>query len=156
MTILWILEVQKFRCGGFEHVGYLNVLFKTKRSAGDYYDALNPRMRKLNAHNTWTSDWDPDTYLRYIVRRMNNEILQIEASPEGLEYLKHPFIARDNKSESPGTPVYRFRQVCSRLESFFSLDRADLCTGGTVCPCEPWSRERQFLLENCAIQHLDA
>ena len=27
------------------------------------------RMRGLNAHNTWKSDWDPTTSLMYIVRK---------------------------------------------------------------------------------------
>lgn len=41
---------------------------KTKKYAVSYYDRHNPRMRSLNAHNTYISDWDPNTKLLYIVR----------------------------------------------------------------------------------------
>ena len=37
--------------------------------AASYYDRHNPHMRGLNAHNTWRSDWDPTTSLKYIVRK---------------------------------------------------------------------------------------
>ena len=35
-------------------------------------------MRKLNAHHTWCSDWDPKTYLRYIVRECHGECMKID------------------------------------------------------------------------------
>ena len=34
-------------------------------------------MRSLNAHNTWISDWDPDTKLLYVVREHYAEYLKI-------------------------------------------------------------------------------
>jgi hypothetical protein len=79
----YILEVQKFiqhplENKGFQHVGYMKRSFKTKKEACEYYDLHNPRMRKLNAHNTYISDWDPDTHLRYVVRSFDREILTIE------------------------------------------------------------------------------
>ena len=54
--------------GKQEHVGYMRAVFRTKQAAASYYDRHNPHMRKLNAHNTWCSDWDPVTCLMYIVR----------------------------------------------------------------------------------------
>ena len=47
-----------------EHVGYMRAHFRTKKDAASYYHRHNPRMRGLNAHNTWKSDWDPTT-LKY-------------------------------------------------------------------------------------------
>lgn len=34
-------------------------------------------MRSLNAHGTWVSDWDPITYLRYVLRKYNGETMNI-------------------------------------------------------------------------------
>ena len=59
---------------GFQHVGYMNKIFKTKPEACALYDKFNPHMRSLNCHNTYCSDWDPDTRLRYVVRKFNHEI----------------------------------------------------------------------------------
>jgi hypothetical protein len=85
--MLYILEVQQFDelghishpewNGTFNHIGYINALFKSKQSACDYYDQLNPNMRSLNAHNNWCSDWNPVTKFRYVVRTYNGEFLKI-------------------------------------------------------------------------------
>ena len=53
----------------FEHIGYMNVKFKTKNDACLYYTKCNPHMRTLNANGDYKSDWDPDTKLLYIVRK---------------------------------------------------------------------------------------
>ena len=83
----YILEVQKFYNNGhiiypeyngkFEHIGYINKLFRTKKEAGDYYDQFHPHMRRLNAHKTWRSDCAPNTNLRYVVREYSGEFLKI-------------------------------------------------------------------------------
>ena len=83
----YILEVQKMDLiyhnaypewnGKSEHIGYINKVFKTKQEASDYYDKFNPHMRSLNAHKNWCSDWDPNTYLMYIVRERFYEYLKI-------------------------------------------------------------------------------
>ena len=88
----WVLEVVKFltesgedpdvtwnktqlysldgvNYGKYKHIGYMRIRFKTKKEACDYYDHYNPHMRKLNAHNNYRSDWDPETKLLYIVRK---------------------------------------------------------------------------------------
>jgi len=59
----YTLEVQKYilleepDCKGstmpditglFEHVGYMDAMFKTKRAACEYYNKNNPHMRCLN------------------------------------------------------------------------------------------------------------
>tara|TARA_B100000902_G_scaffold297895_1_gene285064 strand:- start:81 stop:476 length:396 start_codon:yes stop_codon:yes gene_type:complete len=54
--------------GKIKHIGYMKGKFKTKKDAVSYYDRHNPHMRSLNAHNTYISDWDPNTKLLYIVR----------------------------------------------------------------------------------------
>jgi hypothetical protein len=54
--------------GKIKHIGYMKGHFKTKHDAVSYYDRHNPHMRSLNAHNTYESDWDPNTKLFYIVR----------------------------------------------------------------------------------------
>jgi hypothetical protein len=84
----YILEVQEFNPEGHnvypechgksEHIGYMNKIFKTKQEASNYYDKFNPHMRPLNAHNTWRSDWDPNSYLMYIVRERFYEYLKIQ------------------------------------------------------------------------------
>uniref|UniRef100_A0A6C0AD53 Uncharacterized protein n=1 Tax=viral metagenome TaxID=1070528 RepID=A0A6C0AD53_9ZZZZ len=77
---MYILEVLKFNpeihqtnpewSGKAEHIGYINLVFCSKKEAGLYYDQHNsPRMRSLNANGEWRSDWDPDTFLMYIVRK---------------------------------------------------------------------------------------
>ena len=55
--------------GKIKHIGYMKGHFKTKKDAVSYYDRHNPHMRSLNAHNTYKSDWDPNTKLLYIVRK---------------------------------------------------------------------------------------
>lgn len=75
--MVFVLEVVRFiqdqeesilKNDKFEHVGYMRAKFRTKKDAASYYDKHNPHMRKLNAHGTWKSDWDPQTSLLYIVR----------------------------------------------------------------------------------------
>ena len=88
----YILEVQRFDSDGHlqhpewngkaEHIGYMNKLFRTKNEAVNYYDIHNHHMRSLNAHNTWISDWDPNTRLRYVVRKGYGEYLKIPPFPE--------------------------------------------------------------------------
>lgn len=51
-----------------KHKGYMKGKFKKKKDAVTYYDRHNPHMRSLNAHNTYRSDYDPNTKLLYIVR----------------------------------------------------------------------------------------
>lgn len=82
----FILEVQRYirdeRTGAngiFEHVGYVNRIFKTKPNAAEYYDILFPEMRGLNVLLTWNSDWHPETRLRYVVREYYGEVLSIAA-----------------------------------------------------------------------------
>jgi len=75
----YVLEVVKFitkmRKTKMWHVGYMDARFKTKKDACSYYDRHNTHMRSLNAFNTWTSDWDPNTHLLYIVRHERRGII---------------------------------------------------------------------------------
>jgi hypothetical protein len=66
----YVLEVLEFITEDkkIKHIGYMKGKFKTKKDAVSYYDRHNPHMRSLNAHNTYISDWDPNTKLLYIVR----------------------------------------------------------------------------------------
>jgi len=46
--MFYILEVQKYHRREnslFDHMGYMNKKFKTKKEACDYYDRFNPDMR---------------------------------------------------------------------------------------------------------------
>lgn len=91
----YILEVQKFNPDGHnmqpdwkgksEHIGYMNKLFKTKQEACDYYDKYNSHLRSLNAHNDWCSDWDPNTYLIYIIREHFYEYLKIQPFEDNIK-----------------------------------------------------------------------
>jgi hypothetical protein len=60
--------------GIFMHEGYMDKVFTTKQQANRYYNQHNPHLRALNAHDTWRSDWDPATRLRYVVRSYSGEI----------------------------------------------------------------------------------
>lgn len=62
------LEETKRLQSRYQHLGYMEKVFKTKKDAIKYYDDNNPHMRSLNAHGTFKSDWDPETYILYIVR----------------------------------------------------------------------------------------
>jgi hypothetical protein len=68
----YVLEVVRFikneNGTKLEHIGYMDVKFKTKKDACSYYDKYNPHMRTLNAHGNYKSDWDANTKLLYIVR----------------------------------------------------------------------------------------
>ena len=64
-----------------EHVGYIQARFETKEEAAAYYDRHNPHMRKLNAHGTWTSDWDHRTRLLFIVREDDPHVIDKSISP---------------------------------------------------------------------------
>jgi len=71
---LEVLELQPpedasgFVTSRYKHVGFMDARFRTKKDAVSYYDRHNPHMRSLNAHNTWVSDWDPETQRAYVVR----------------------------------------------------------------------------------------
>ncbi len=56
--------------GVYEHVGYMEKLFATRKGAINYYDKHNPHMRSINAHRVklLKSDWDPETKLAYVIR----------------------------------------------------------------------------------------
>lgn len=84
MKKVYVLEVQKFTSKGkaeiaiamngiFTHIGYMDKVFLSKQEACEYYDKHNKHMRSLNAHGTWSSDWDPNTRLRYVVRKYDGE-----------------------------------------------------------------------------------
>ena len=83
------VDEMRARNGAYEHVGYEHrvdpstarreiLRFSTKKKAAEYYDAHKRemghgypddfKMRLLNAHNTWRSDWHPVTKLAYAVR----------------------------------------------------------------------------------------
>ena len=63
----YTLEVVEFprEPGCEKHIGYMNIVFKTKRQAVRYYDAWNPHLRSIQIGY---SDWDPKTFRRYIIR----------------------------------------------------------------------------------------
>lgn len=83
------LEEKRAHGGAYTHVGYENsidpstgerrvMLFRTKKKAAEYYDRTKRvmgfdyppdfKMRRLNAHGTWLSDWHPKTKFAYHVR----------------------------------------------------------------------------------------
>ena len=74
----WLFEVQvmvegnPIRCSTFHHVGYIAKTFSTKQAAADEYRAANPHMRSIQRETDWTSDWDPVTRRRFIIRKNSN------------------------------------------------------------------------------------
>jgi len=73
----WMFEVQvmvigEWRGCTFRHVGYIVKTFGTKKAAADEYHAANPHMRPIHKGSDWTSDWDPVTRRRFIIRKVYN------------------------------------------------------------------------------------
>ena len=56
---------------GYIHIGYMNVWFKSRKDAIEYYDAWNPQMRSMKQCPD-ISDCDPTTGLTYIIRENYN------------------------------------------------------------------------------------
>jgi hypothetical protein len=101
MKKVYVLEVQRYVTGGnweiaemwnglFEHVGYMDKVFLSKKAACEYYDGYNSHMRSLNAHHTWKSDWDPNDNYRYVVRSYSGECLTIPTFESREKPRQHP------------------------------------------------------------------
>jgi hypothetical protein len=74
----YILEVQKMEWNyKSRHVGYMNKVFETIQDACDYYNKFNICMPPLSIKRSLCSNYDPNTYLMYIVREHFNEYLHI-------------------------------------------------------------------------------
>jgi hypothetical protein len=124
----YILEVQKFNptdhlshpeCNGKSiHVGYMNIVFKTKQQASSYYDMYNPTLRPLNAHHTYRSDWSHDTYLVYVVREYGDEYLSIPPFEEKEKDLVINNFIADNIEKVPGGHVGKKMLNCVFKEWF--------------------------------------
>ncbi len=76
----YMYEIQKYTGRGYHHIGYGNKLFKTLKEACNYYDdKYNPRLRPINAHNNYRSDWDPENdNLRFVIRSWWGEFLNFD------------------------------------------------------------------------------
>jgi hypothetical protein len=84
----YILEVLRFDPNGHiehpdwygkaEHIGYMNKIFSTKRDACDYYQQHNQHMRQITKDSNWSSDWDPNTFLMYVIRKSGYEYKKIQ------------------------------------------------------------------------------
>lgn len=69
---------EKIRLNGcYEHIGYVNKVFKTKKQAAAYYNTYHPHMRALEMQGGWLSDYDPDTKLCYAVRENYGQCLKL-------------------------------------------------------------------------------
>jgi hypothetical protein len=84
MSKQYMLEVQYFHDDKysysntrFTHLGYITKIFKSKKDASNYYNQHNPHMKPLNECESQVSDYDPNTKLRYIIRRYYGEYLSI-------------------------------------------------------------------------------
>ena len=55
----------------------MNKIFRSKQKASDYYYSHNPHMRRITFKSDWKSDWDPSTYLLYVIRMYTGEFLKI-------------------------------------------------------------------------------
>lgn len=74
----WMMEVQVMvkghpvRCSTFHHVGYIDKLFGSRKAAAAEYHAANPHMRPIRKESDWTSDWDPVSRRRFVIRKVCN------------------------------------------------------------------------------------
>ena len=92
---LYMFEVQKYletqevyknfeetgHFGDYQHVGYMNVVFRSIQSALLYYAKYNKHMREIQLferQDALYSDWDPETKLRYVIRPYIGEVQTIE------------------------------------------------------------------------------
>ena len=73
----YIFEVQKYHDLGNIHIGYMNILFKTKDEAASYYEKYNPQMRKLDRFGNYRSDYNVSTSFQYVVREYDHEKLTL-------------------------------------------------------------------------------
>jgi len=99
------VDEMRARDGLFEHVGYEHrvdpstgrreiLRFSTKKKAAEYYDRNKRamghgypddfKMRLLNAHNTWRSDWHPVTKLAYAVRE-DHGVVSVPSAEERVD-----------------------------------------------------------------------
>lgn len=77
---VYMLEIQRYiHNKGFEHVGYINALFRSREIAAYYYAVHNSFVDGPSAANGWTGDYDIKTKLRASVRVNNNEIMTLDA-----------------------------------------------------------------------------
>lgn len=53
------------------HLGYIDKQFLSKQSAAEAFRAANPHMRAICKNTDWTSDMDPDTRRRYVIRKVD-------------------------------------------------------------------------------------
>lgn len=56
------------RGGRVVHRGYMKAKFKTRSDAISYYNRHNPHMNPMDLTNNDSSDWDPYSQLKYIIR----------------------------------------------------------------------------------------
>jgi hypothetical protein len=109
---------------GFTHVGYMHRLFASKKDAALYYKIYNP---DLNFNAFGTSDWDPETKLRYKLHKYNFEELTIKPFDGIIEdrvWLYKPFSPLGKKvklglamQKGPGKPKAEF-PLCPSKECF--------------------------------------
>jgi triacylglycerol esterase/lipase EstA (alpha/beta hydrolase family) len=142
----YILEAQQFYPDGFtihpewnglyEHIGYMNKIFTTKKEACAYYDKYNKNMRKLNANNTLSgmlrSDYDLETKILYVVREYGGEYLKLPPF-EKLEknVVKQPenyvvlFInERIKKSDNPNAKPIKKTSLIEEFKIWFQIEQA--------------------------------
>lgn len=69
----YMIEVFKYRpppqaSFGYEHLGYMRCVFRSKIDAAAYYNMHNAHMLPMTADGNWQSGVDPDTYRMYVIR----------------------------------------------------------------------------------------
>lgn len=86
----YTLEVQRlcsrisFKCPmQAKHVGYMDVVFNTKKEALDYYNKHNPHMKPMK-RGVWRSDYDPVSFLSYVVRSVSHEVSYVPPFEDAL------------------------------------------------------------------------
>ena len=117
----YTLEVQRYtdnrwktnpRFQKFEHIGYMQCLFKSRKQACAYYDYWNADLRPINEHGTYCSSRNPDTNLRYIVRKFYRETQTIP-----------PFDIRDRPVYSTSTKRGRVVAITTAYPSYSYLEK---------------------------------
>ena len=84
--------------GDYVHVGSMNTLFKSTKAASEYYSKHNEHMRALRKiQGVYSSDWDPVTRLRYVVRPYAGELLNVD--PFDMEDAPRYNITRNTEGE---------------------------------------------------------
>jgi hypothetical protein len=71
--MVYVLEIQKYvPTLGILEIGYVDRIFETVNEACKYYNLDDKKMKFIGSD--LVSDWNSNTFLRYVIRRQRSNI----------------------------------------------------------------------------------